>query len=339
MLTKFYHGLTVLVCLFITISSCKNSSSPPIKEEDRVKVRFSRFEEDLFNRDEKDVPFIVKLREKHGSFTDLVLKRVIMLKADNDSVLASEVALYTSDKYIKEVAHDVSVAFKDTRNLQEELNEAFSRFHQYFPSKIIPDIKTFIAPFNLSTLADDSIFGIGLDMYLGSDYKYYETAGLPLYKIRKLRKEYIVRDAMDGWLRSDYDSTGASYDMLSNMISEGKILYALDKLLPEEEDTIKYGYTQSQLDWCNDNEEHLWQFFISQKLLYRKNTGEFIKYINDAATTSGFPPEAPSRLGVFVGWQIVKAYMNKNSNVTLQQLMEMKNAEQILINSGYKPKK
>ena len=49
------------------------------------------------------------------------------------------------------------------------------------------------------------------------------------------------------------------------------------------------------------------------------------------------PQESPGRIGNWVGWKIVKKYMNKHSNVSLHELMSEKNAQQILSKSGYKP--
>ena len=47
--------------------------------------------------------------------------------------------------------------------------------------------------------------------------------------------------------------------------------------------------------------------------------------------------ESPGRVGVWIGWQIVRSYM-KNNNVTLQELFA-KDAKEIFDNSKYKPKK
>jgi hypothetical protein len=41
---------------------------------------------------------------------------------------------------------------------------------------------------------------------------------------------------------------------------------------------------------------------------------------------------------VWVGWQIVRKYMQENKDVTLQQLMAQKDAQYILNGSKYKPK-
>ena len=41
----------------------------------------------------------------------------------------------------------------------------------------------------------------------------------------------------------------------------------------------------------------------------------------------------------WLGWQIVRKYMEENPKVTLAQLMAEKNAQKILTESKYKPKK
>jgi uncharacterized protein YjaZ len=43
---------------------------------------------------------------------------------------------------------------------------------------------------------------------------------------------------------------------------------------------------------------------------------------SDGPFTSGLPigDEAPPRLGMFLGWRIVKNFMNKNEDITLIQL-------------------
>jgi uncharacterized protein YjaZ len=99
------------------------------------------------------------------------------------------------------------------------------------------------------------------------------------------------------------------------------------------------GYTKEQLEWCIKNESNIWAFFIEQKLLYSTVVQQYIKYISDGPTTNGLPKESPAKIGAWIGWQIVKAYMNNNPAITLEQLLKEKDAQKILNNSNYKPKK
>ena len=64
------------------------------------------------------------------------------------------------------------------------------------------------------------------------------------------------------------------------------------------------------------------------------------KYLTDAPFTPGLGDhnESAPKLGIWIGWQIVKKYMDKNPDVTLQQLMKETDAQKILHASRYKPK-
>jgi hypothetical protein len=59
--------------------------------------------------------------------------------------------------------------------------------------------------------------------------------------------------------------------------------------------------------------------------------------MNDAPFTSPVSQESPGRLGTFIGWQIVKGYMEKNDKLGLKDLMNEENFQKILENSGYRP--
>jgi uncharacterized protein YjaZ len=47
--------------------------------------------------------------------------------------------------------------------------------------------------------------------------------------------------------------------------------------------------------------------------------------------------KCPGRIGQWVGWEIVKSYMNSHEEVTLQELMQSNDAEKIFKESKYKP--
>jgi uncharacterized protein YjaZ len=63
------------------------------------------------------------------------------------------------------------------------------------------------------------------------------------------------------------------------------------------------------------------------------------KFIQDGPFTAGMPEGAPAMLGKWAGWQIVRSYMNKHRDVSLEQLFKTTDSQVILSESGYKPKK
>lgn len=323
----------------------KNIPKAPEIPETSLNIQFSRFESEIFTLDIPVSPDKIReFRNRYGEFFDIWcvnLAGIIPPSKDkpDDQVIADNLSQYISDKYIREVYNETSQKFKDIPQLEKNITDMFKRYQVIFPGKTIPAIVTYISPFTSNIVAMDSIAGIGLHFYLGNNYQYYPTLGLPRYMIRKFEPEYILPDLIKGWLDSEYSNDTIQRNLLNQMIYQGKILYATDLLAPELDDSLKIGFTAGQLNWVEQNEFRTWTFLIEEKLLYSTNPREFMKYINDGNSTGGFPEDAPAKLAVYTGWQIVRAYMKNNPAVSVQQLFNNQDAQSILSSSGYKPEK
>ena len=75
------------------------------------------------------------------------------------------------------------------------------------------------------------------------------------------------------------------------------------------------GYTQVQEDWCRKNEEEIWKYLVGNKILFSTNQSDIGLMMNDGPFTNGFPKESPARTGVWMGWQIARAWVNRNVDV------------------------
>ncbi len=350
MIGKIQISTMVLFTILLTVS-CEQKSKDINKPEpieastETTNLRSLRFEQELFASPlPVDSGRVRYLRERYGDFFELWCTQLAGLlpvsKArPTDTLIAYNLNQYLQDKYMREVYRDSERKYKDLSRLMQDLSPVFQRYHAAFPDKKIPLILTYLSPFTSNIMAMDTMLGVGLHFYLGSEYKYYPSLQFPLYMVRKMRQEYIVNDMIKGWLDSEYMDDSTQKNCLSQMIYQGKVLYALDVLSPEIPDTIKTGYSLKQLDWVLRNEESIWSFFIEQQLLYNTNPKIYLKYIHDGNSTSGFPKDAPAKLGVFIGWKIVRAYMKNHEECSLQQLFELNNAQKILSESGYKPAK
>jgi uncharacterized protein YjaZ len=129
-----------------------------------------------------------------------------------------------------------------------------------------------------------------------------------------------------------------SKTLLENMIYQGKILYFTDAMLPEVDENIKIGYTKTQIEWCTKNEGNLWAFFIQNSLLYNADYYKIRSFVSEAPSTKGLK-DSPPRIAEWIGWQIVKTFMENHKNTTLKELMNENDAQKILNASKYKPKK
>ena len=235
----------------------------------------------------------------------------------------------------------VDSTFHDFDKIEDQLNDAFSYFNYHFGDSNIPTIYTFVSPFYYNTVTFGKNLGIGLDMYLGPRFEPYYTPGLnfPQFKINKFRKSSIVADAVKSWLMSVFPKNDEDRRLISEMLYEGKILYAMDALLPHEADSIKIGYEKGQIEWCRENELQVWDHLIAEDLLYSRDQLKYRGVLGDGPFSKGVnvPQESSPRMAVWTGWQIVRRYMELNPEITLAELMKDTDCDRILRKSAYKP--
>ena len=123
------------------------------------------------------------------------------------------------------------------------------------------------------------------------------------------------------------------------LIYYGKQLYFMDKVIPFKTDAEKIAYTQEKLEWSKANEFQIWQYFVDRELLFSTDSKLPGRFINPAPFSKfqleQIDNESPGKIGQFIGWMIVRSYM-ENNEVSFQEMLS-KSAEEIFNNSNYKP--
>jgi hypothetical protein len=114
-------------------------------------------------------------------------------------------------------------------------------------------------------------------------------------------------------------------------------MYILDLFMPFESEEIRLGYTTQQLKGANENEGYIWNFMTENNLLYERDVLRIRSFVTDGPMTSEFGIGSPGFISLFVGKKVVTAYMEKNPETTLQQLLQL-DPKQILAGSKYRPK-
>ena len=126
-------------------------------------------------------------------------------------------------------------------------------------------------------------------------------------------------------------------NLLSVMIFYGKIQYLTDAMLHQKSDALKMNYSEEEWEWMENNEKQVWTYLAENNLLFENNLRMITQWVNDGPFTTGLPQESPSRAGIFMGWKLVKQYMSKHPETSLDELLELKDYNRIL--SAYKPGK
>lgn len=234
----------------------------------------------------------------------------------------------------------IQLAFKDFKKHEKELFLLIKNYQYYFPQLPAPQLVTFTSQFGPKSFSYPPYLGVGLDLYLGGDFKYYASLEFPNYFIKRLDPKYIATDAAFNIIqdmREEPLERGAM--LLDMMVHYGKIYYIASLLLPKKEMSDFFYYSEDDWNWCKDNEKEIWSFFIDGDWLYTKQYIKYAKFIEDGPTTMGMPQGAPDRVGRWVGYQIVKRFMEKNPDVSPTDLMNITNGQEVLVSSKYKPYK
>jgi len=238
----------------------------------------------------------------------------------------------------KEIHAEVNQAFPNFDKEKEDLERFFKYAKYYFPSYKLPKVYTLAEEVNYRNklvLTEDLLL-ISLDNYLGQDHKFYE--GFADYIAFQQDKKFLLSDVAEAFAKQHIDEK-RSRKFMSEMIYYGKILYLKDLLIPFESDAAKLYYSEDQLQWAEENETQIWSFFVERNLIYSTDTTLEDRFINLAPYSKFYlelDAESSPRIGQYIGWQIVKAFMNKNPNTSIKDLLNME-SDAIFKKSNYKP--
>lgn len=335
------NNVYVFVVLILFFTSCGgNKQDVDVSDIHIDNVKIDRLEQDVFTMDtSKIMEATKKLQIKYGHFYSSYILGVINNGAVSDSSYSYRMKQFITDRDMREAYDDCQKKYPDLDFLEKELTDIFKHYKYHFPEKNLPKAVTMMSGFNYPVVYVDSTLAIGLDMYLGSESKFYKMLAMPNYKSMFMNKEVIAPDALRAWMLTEFPYSMNESDFLSEIIYMGKIMYLSDLLIPGIHDSLKVQYTQKQLDYCTQNEFNIWSYFVAQKLLYTSNQAEIVKYTSEGPFTSAFSKESPPRIGYWLGWQIVRQYMKNNPKITVEQLMKENDAQQLLARSKYKPGK
>ncbi len=246
-----------------------------------------------------------------------------------------------NDTLQNEINNEVLKVFPDFDTEQKRIERFYKYLSYHFeffkpPNKVIT-LAEEVNYRNKIVLSEDGFPLISLDNYLGKDHKFYQ--GLPQYIAFMQDKKFMISDlaklyAEEILLRNEERT------FISDMIYHGKVLYLKDILMPFETDTQKIYYSDEDLKWAKENETQVWAFFVENKLIFSTDNRLADRFLNLAPYSKFYlelDSESAPRIGQYIGWQIVRKYMEKNPESTLDKLIETE-AEEIFKASNYKPK-
>ncbi len=333
---RAFKIIILIIVTLITFYRCNNVDVPDVD----VNVNFVRIDSILFSYPQDSVskyfPDVVK---KYPDFMEDYFRGVLKVGPTNDLTSYIKIEYFLKDMRNFGLDTAISNHFKNISSINKKITNAFKFFKYYYPKDTIPTVFYFDGGFNQSIITGHNYIGVGLDKYLGYKSPYYMSMymQMPLYIQYYSQARFIPYDVMIGLFNIKFDfPEKAEYNLLNNIIYEGKKLYFISKMFPNTPDSTLMKYTTKQINWVRKNESNIWSWFIHNKKLFITDYKEIRGFIAYAPFTNEISQDSPGRIGCWTGWQIVKSYA-ENNKLSLQEVMAENDFDKILNESKYSP--
>ena len=325
------------ICLAILFWNCSSPEEEPcvfipdVSHESLI-LEFDHFEDTLANITSKGE--LINFLTRQPLIRDEMLRRA---EYPNDSVFIDEMFRRFTNPGIDTLLRETKQVFGDGSALAAEFRAAFANLQYYYPDFNPPKIKTLITGLDTDLFVSDTLILVSLDFFMGPDARYRPKTYD--YLMRRYDPHDIVPSCLLLYGISERFNKTELKDrtVLADMVAYGKSFYFAKRMLPCTPDSVLIWYTSEEINGARENEDLIWARFIQDKVLFSTSVIDKKNYLGDRPKTIQVGENCPGRIGQWVGWQIVKEYMEAHPEKSLPDLMNMADAQLLFRNSNYKP--
>ena len=326
-----------LLFLFLIMASCHEQeaaykSKLNIKPES-YDLEFDRYEEVLFNLDTaRFQEELMKIQDRY---------RVFLSGDLNNPEAVQYLKGFATDPFSILLYNKVKTAFPDLKQVEPVVEDVFAHFHYYYPGIELPK-KAFtcitgVHPDEPPVQIINDQLVISLDWYL-NDEEVYDQIGMPRYMSLRRNKLTLAKEVAEQLYMYYLYEWRKQGQVLGEMVFYGRRNFFIEAMCPELPDSVLLGYSSDQWRWAVENEGQVWADIVGNRRLYEAGLDTYMMFFGDGPFTQAYSNDAPSRLGEFFGLNITRSYFS-NNEISLQDLMQRKDLQNIFQDSGYKPKK
>ncbi len=330
-----------ILTMIVVASSCSNNSGPDVSGV-KADATIARFDKDFFRIDTSQLtPGLHELQNKYPYFfNDFIQNIVIAGPADSNVNLTLAIKTYLN--HSRPLYDSVQTKFSSLQNLEPELKKGFQHIKYYYPDYRLPKVVTYVGLIGDPSVAlTRDAMAIGLQMFLGKNFSAYNTPEaidkFPQYISRRFEPQYISINCLQNITADIYPDKTKGASLIEQIIEKGKQWWLTKKFSPTAADSLITGYTQTQVDWCENNEGLIWSFIIQNNDVFTTDPISIQNLIGEAPKTEGMPEQSPGNIGQWIGWKIVKTYAEKNAELSPKQITET-DAKKIFEMAKYKPR-
>ena len=329
--------IVVLLNLTLAMAACQEQE-PAYKSKLDIKTEsydldFYRYEEVLFNLDTANFQAeLMKIQDQYRVFLSGDLNNPEAVRYLKD---------FATDPFSIVLYNKVRTVFPDLRQVESTVEDVFAHFHYYYPDIALPKkaftCVTGVHPDEPPVQIINDQLVISLDWYL-NDEEVYDQIGMPRYMSLRRNKATLAKEVAEQLYMNYLYEWRKQGQIVGEMVFYGRRNYFIEAMSPDLPDSILLGYSSEQWRWAVENEGQMWADIVGNRRLYDAGLDSYMMFFGDGPFTQAYSNEAPSRLGEFFGLNIVRSYVS-NNEISLQDLMQRKDLQQIFQDSGYKPRK
>ncbi len=343
MVRKYFFSLLLLLFFSIFYTRCTTNKFDIDVSGIDLDMEFQQLDQDIFYKKQSPTSsYQAELKNKYGEFYTVFVEQIIRIGSADSLKTIQELEKFTEDSFVRNIEDHIQSKFPEKKIIQfnSDILSGFKHYRYYFPQKKIPKVVYYNSGFNYGIVTLENHLGIGLDFYLGAQdslIKLMPGEVFHQYEKDKMDEKYLVRDGMDGWLRKEFENYQDKSNLLSLLVYEGKITYLLQAMFPNMPEELIMRYSSDEMIWAKKNKKNIWRELAKQKIIFGTKNFDNQKWITEGPFTNvgAIPEDSPARLGGWMGWNMVRAFMDKHPDWTVQQLLEEKNYPLFL--NAYKP--
>ncbi len=301
--------------------SCGGPIEDPASAAPNPVIQELHFEEAFFKLDTLNFEAgLANLVQRYPAFSDDYFNRILMMSPKTD--LKSILSFYKAYLPIYIESKKVNAAKIAT----PQLTEALKRFHYFFPNYVLPkQVIYFIGPLEtFGNVVTSEGIAIGLQLYLGSESSWYFSQQIntiyPRYISRQFTPDFIVVNSVQNIL-NDYEPIELNgKKLVEQMVEIGKRQYIMEQCMPTVQDTLLMGYTANQMKAIKESSSDIWAFLSTQNRLFSVDPSMTKAILTEAPYNDYFGEDIPGNVGKYMGYLIVKSYMDNQKDATQKDL-------------------
>ncbi len=253
-----------------------------------------------------------------------------------DSVSPAVLDSWSRSRVVEVFQPAVDSVYPDISGVARQIGHIMEKARVELPGLPDLDFATVVWGNPRPVVRVDSVVLVALNHFLGVDYPGY--AQWPDFRRANKTPRMLPYAVAAAITATQYPMEQTEDATLLNwMLYEGALVEARLRLVPDARLDEALGYSPEQLKFADEHISEIWQEMSVKRMIYDTDPLLIDRMVAPAPSSPVLLTKAPGRMGVYIGYRIVKDYLSRYPGTTLAALLskDFYANQQSLIKSGF----